>query len=306
MSEKAKYVVACDFDGWITNTRPGGKNFYNAYVNSLNRSLGLISPDERQLGRTFVNRGLEQVYEKPGVYGWEIDGKIVAPAETDPFTLTRAAAQIAFGLMRMETRIELPSKKYESILMDTAYQEAYPESGVHFRDGALSFIETFYGPKKHPRFNLPFITNSNTKEVRRKLTLLLQSDESGVKPEEVVIIGDAKKQKLGSDKSIQIPGVPRPIYVDRKQYRETLDEIDADGVTGDTIEMDILPALLLGLNAIWMDSSIDGPIILTDEVIPSKSKFLQIEGEFLKSQDNVQIVTALGQAAQAIMSFSGS
>jgi hypothetical protein len=325
MAEKPRFVIACDFDGWITDLRKDAKGYYNRYVEAFGDHVQQIFPGyDKRLTRPLMNMGLDHVYKHPGAYGWDIDGKgtVVAAAESDPYQLTKAAAQIAIGLLGT-AGLTLPKDKTVNDFLNGVFQEAYAKSEAHFRgednlkDGekpeALTFIETMMAHKDE--VELVFTTNSKTDEVKNKLGILFERYKSDLKVEDIRVQGDAKKQvkdddglKHLPDNTLSIPGIPRTIYTGRKQYVETIRKLHADLATGDNIEMDILPMLAIGRMAMWMDTTVDGPYILADEV-PVPEDYvnpLAVERDYLlrRYPEQFNVVTSLGQATQAILALA--
>lgn len=342
-----KFVVACDFDGFLTDPKTGAKSFYEAYIKAFAKSLKI----DPHVARFFLNQGLSQVYNEPGKHGWEINPDaewnksnqkfIVSPAEADPYQLTKAAAQVALRFMDEDTQGKYNHKKREAIeriyqndqsrppkkrryngkkptinsLLSEVFSEAYPQSEFEFRKGAYEFIERFFGKDKDKDIELVFVTNSGTESVKRKLQQLLQEHNSEIDIESIRIKGDAKKEDLGSDNSISIPGIEeRSIYVDRTTYAKILKDIKADVVTGDNAEMDISiifskAIAMLGLRAIFMDTSKD-KVVLTDEINPpAENKTIAAERAYLEKSKKVTVVeasesNALGLAAEAIASLA--
>lgn len=325
MAENPKFVVACDFDGWITDLRKDAKGYYNRYAEAFGNHVQKAFPGfNTKLARPLLNMGLDHVYKNPGVYGWDIDGKgtVVAAAESDPYQLTKAAAQIAIGLLGT-AGLTLPKGTTVNDFLNGVFQEAYAKSEAHFRgednlkDGekpeALTFIETMMAHKDE--VELVFTTNSKTDEVKNKLGILFERYKSELKVEDIRVQGDAKKQvrdddglKHLPDNTVYIPGIPRTIYTGRKQYVETIRNLHASLATGDNIEMDILPMLAIGRMAMWFDTTSEGPYVLTDEV-PVPENYvnpLAVERDFLKKQypELFSVVTSLGQATQAILAMA--
>ncbi len=307
MPERPKFTVACDFDGFMTNLIPGAKEYYDAYVKAFGKRFKTLNPNfDEEEARYYLNAGLRTVYRQPGRHGWDNDGKKVAHAESDPTQLAKAAGQIALDYLGMQHKYKTPSKKDVNKFLGEVFEEAYKLDPI-FREGALEFIEKL---KENPNIRLIFVTNSKPDAVKEKLKLLLATRKTNLKLEDIEVIADAKKQDV-DDKwkkvkaFIRIPGIPGKIFTRRKQYGETLIREDADMATGDNAVLDIITPALMGLYTLLLDTDAldNGPIILTDEVIPpKKSKNVRkIERDYIEKKFGTMVFTELGLAAQAII-----
>lgn len=239
--------VVLDFDGTFTDVEEEARPFvpvFKRYIADL-------------LGHAHVNKEWKQheaaILAEPQKYGWEFDGKIIAPATADPYLLCTNVAQHLFDDAHI-----LGDVMVRTAVCQALYKLAYSQhSGRAFKPEAKPTLEALV------KTGLPIFvaTNSDPKAVGEKLDALEFKGR-----ERIVIHGDAMKYVLETQASApsdprfekvpateRIPGCSRPIYLRRSRYFDVLRKIAAEAaaqleemlVCGDVYELDLaLPAAL--------------------------------------------------------------
>ncbi|HEX9008196.1 MAG TPA: hypothetical protein VF837_02970 [Patescibacteria group bacterium] len=219
--------IVTDFDGTVTDVQREAESFYCTYVCELANKIHL---NENDLDELMENAKL-QILKNPGLYGWIVDGVIVAPGTADPYLFTQSAARIVLESLKGKN---IPPQEEWEALFNELFALAYPRAGVYFRPWALEYIRTLDN-----RAELVVVTNSSTTSVTKKLAILLGDDQN------IRVLGNAKKFKLDPTWE-EVPekytpkGFPRPVYLRRKMYADIFTLLgDVDGVCGDIWELDL-------------------------------------------------------------------
>ncbi len=231
-----------DFDGVYTEAI--GDEYEQVWGRIFSQRLGMPFTDLWPL----VEFARLQVLAHPESYGWEDDGKIVAPA-TDRFIVMNCVVPIVMSVLR-----DMPNHplRWDTIniytLTEDLYQTCYQAGQAKFKAGAREFIE-----EQHRTGKFVIVTNSKMDSVSRKLEKLMGPDNG------IIVIGDALKNKIAANSpSITISGLARPVYWDRPFYSEILRALVQDTkegvVIGDVTELDLIPALSMGLNGVLVKS----------------------------------------------------
>ena len=239
--------VVLDFDGTFTDVEEEARPFvqvFKRYVADL-------------LGHAHVNKEWKQheaaILADPQKYGWEFDGKIIAPATADPYLLCTNVAQHLFDDAHI-----LGDLMVRTTVCQALYKLAYSQhSGRAFKAEAKPTLEALV------QTGLPIFiaTNSDPNAVGEKLDALAFNGR-----EQIKVHGDAMKYVLETPESSRsdplfdavpatqrVPGCPRPIYLRRPRYFDVLRKIGAEAraqpdemlVCGDVYELDLaLPAAL--------------------------------------------------------------
>lgn len=236
--------VVLDFDGTFTDAFAEGAPFVDAYRAELGDLLG------RPIDADWA-RAQAEITAKPDVFGWEIGGRVVAPATVDPYVLTTTIAQLVLagaGVLRD------PSTR--SAVLQALYHQAYGATKTVFRPEARDVLEALLAR------GLPVtvVTNSSTEAVAKKL------DALGARGRERVrVLGGAQKFVLADPdggaalwgdvpEELRLAGLARPILLRRGRYldslRATFEAADATArealVCGDVFELDLALPLALG------------------------------------------------------------
>jgi phosphoglycolate phosphatase-like HAD superfamily hydrolase len=236
--------VVLDFDGTFTDVTAEGVPF----VQHFRRRLSEV------LGRDVMEGGWAQVEHEVATsseeHGWEVGGRIVAPALADPYLLANFVAR------RLCDRLGvLPDKAERAKLLDTLYREAYAQVGMAFKPEAKEVLEALLDT------GLPVhvVTNAHTDTVEAKLTKLAPRGR-----ERLRVSGDARKfliEEPATTDSVftalpettQAAPLVRPIHLRRGRYYEALRRIWSETdtspettlVAGDIYELDLaMPAAL--------------------------------------------------------------
>jgi phosphoglycolate phosphatase-like HAD superfamily hydrolase len=239
--------VVLDFDGTFTDVAAEGAPFVRHFKSHLARMLG---QDEGTLEDVWRQEEAA-VLAGAHAFGWDVGGRVVAPATADPYLLSNCVAR---QLMSRSGMFKEPSERHEAL--QTLYREAYKLTGMAFKAEAKEVLEALLDT------GLPIwvVTNAHTDLVDAKLTKLAPRGR-----ERLMVKGDARKYLIEDPQpvdarfaavpeSIQFDGLlPRPVFLRRGKYYEALRDIwsqtgtgpESTLVAGDIYELDLaLPAAL--------------------------------------------------------------
>jgi phosphoglycolate phosphatase-like HAD superfamily hydrolase len=239
--------VVLDFDGTFTDVAAEGAPFVRHFKNHLAQLLG------REEGALEADWLQEEAAVLAGAhaFGWDVGGRVVAPATADPYLLSNCVARQLMSRFGVLTE---PSERHEAL--QELYREAYKLTGMAFKPEAKEVLEALLAT------GLPIwvVTNAHTDLVDAKLTKLAPRGRERLK-----VKGDARKYLIEDPQpsdarfaalpeSISFDGLlPRPVYLRRGRYYEALRDIwmetgtapEATLVAGDIYELDLaLPAAL--------------------------------------------------------------
>jgi FMN phosphatase YigB (HAD superfamily) len=235
-------LVVLDFDGTFTLVDEEAASFLEGFRADLSVRVG------RPLDDLFAEVEAE-VKAAPERFGWEHEGRIVAPAHADPYVLASTVGQ---GILERVTDLDGVARR---AVLDALYRTHYPRSGCVFRPDAKAVAEALLaGPA-----SVAVVTNSLTAHVEAKLDAL---DPEG--RERLAILGDAKKFVVAEGTSprireipetLSLPGLPRPVYLHRGLYLDVLEALMAQHgarpettlVCGDIYELDLAMPAALGM-----------------------------------------------------------
>ena len=236
--------VVLDFDGTFTDAAAEGAPFVQHFRRRLSEELGR---DVMEAGWADVEAGVLASNEE---HGWEVGGRIVAPATADPYLLANFVAR------RLCDRLGVMQDKAErAALLDTLYREAYAQVGMAFKPEAKEVLEALLDT------GLPVhvVTNAHTATVEAKLTKLAPRGR-----ERLRVSGDARKFLIepattqdaifgALSETTRAEALVRPIHLRRGRYYDALRRIwnetdtspETTLVAGDIFELDLaLPAAL--------------------------------------------------------------
>ncbi|QRN98270.1 HAD family hydrolase [Archangium violaceum] len=237
--------VVLDFDGTFTDVVAEGAPFVEHFRRRLSEVLGR---DVMEAGWAGVEA---EVVSSSEEHGWEVGGRVVAPAVADPYLLSNFVARRLCDKLGV-----LPDKAERAKLLDDLYREAYARTAMAFKPEAKEVLEALLDT------GLPVhvVTNAHTDAVEAKLTKLAPRGR-----ERLRVSGDARKFLIESPATPDavFDAVPdttrvegalvRPIYLRRGRYYEALRRIWSETdtspettlVAGDIFELDLaLPAAL--------------------------------------------------------------
>ncbi|MBN1208913.1 MAG: HAD family hydrolase [Myxococcaceae bacterium] len=239
--------VVLDFDGTFTDVVAEGmpfvRHFKSRLADLLERAPGALEADWRE-EEAAVIAGAH-------AFGWDIGGRVVAPAIADPYLLSNAVARqlmVRYGM--------LPNPAMRDAALQELYREAYKLTGTAFKPEAKEVLEALLAT------GLPvwIVTNAHTDLVDAKLDRLAPKGR-----ERLRVKGDARKYIIQepepTDARFSVlpesldfaPLLQRPVYLQRGKYYEALRAIwgetgtgpEATLVAGDIYELDLaLPAAL--------------------------------------------------------------
>ncbi len=235
--------VVLDLDGTFTDLAEEAPSFQAAFPRLVADLVG------KDLGAAWAEAE-RQVHALSPELGWTVEGKVVAPADADPYILASCAAQLLFDRFLL-----LADPGLRSDVTSALYRRAYQHTGAAFRPDAKVVLEALLDRVPHVRF----VTNAAEDAAQRKLASLAPR---GL--ERLGVRGDARKFLIGAAstpdarfekivKSKQIPGLTRPLLLERGRYfdalaaiwRETGSRPETTLVCGDIYELDLaLPAEL--------------------------------------------------------------
>jgi hypothetical protein len=263
---KAKKIF--DFDGFITNENLEARPFVEKFLELYKKESKLNQDDMN----TVLEHGMTKALSDPKA-GWNMNGKIVAPATSSEYVFYTTIFQMLYsealsGDLPKELAELAPAiKKVDNNKMQEIYKEAYKSSATKLREGAEDFLN------KH--IDAVIVTNSDPAKVNEKLKTI------GLGDGKIRLYGNAKKflvteQIPGVPETFEHPELPRPVYLWRGNYKRVLDEIcrGAPATTcGDVWELDNALPSALGYRTIILDNALGDELIgMTDyekKIIPT-------------------------------------
>jgi phosphoglycolate phosphatase-like HAD superfamily hydrolase len=236
--------VVLDFDGTFTDVVAEGEPFVQYFREQLGELLGRVVVE----GWREVE---EEVLASTEEHGWEVGGRVVAPATADPYLLANFVARRLCDRHGL-----LPDREERAELLTRLYRVAYARVGTTFKSEAKEVLEALLDT------GLPVfvVTNSHTDVVETKLDELAPRGR-----ERLRVHGDARKFLIGPPPSpdalfdalpevMRVEGaLVRPIYLRRGFYYDALRQLwqrtdtspETTLVAGDIFELDLaLPAAL--------------------------------------------------------------
>lgn len=247
-----KKKIILDFDGTLTDTNKEAKPYLEKFIALFSEQTGYQ-----------VSRLDEQVEERRGEIlkdphrGWEVNGKIVAPAHADPYVLNYTIYMELMDKYDIDKCYNLPPTIQEKeAFLSSLFHECYPFADTVFKPGAKEFLE-----RVSCEYDVVIVTNSKMDAVQNKLAKLGKFD--------IPIIGNAQKY-LVDDAFVELPefieiqGLPRPVLLRRKAYKVVLDDLMEEGFTpenttviGDIFELDLALPNYLGYRTVLFNSTDD-------------------------------------------------
>jgi len=264
-------AIACvvlDFDGTFTDVAAESAPFLRHFRQGLAAALGedLEAAWEEEVAA--LRAGADAL-------GWDLGGRVVAPATADPYlTATCAAHRLMqrFGQGQDEAR--------RSDVVQKLYREAYAHSATAFKPEAKEVLEALVAT------GLPVtvVTNAHTDLVEKKLDQLAPKGREKLK-----VSGDARKFLLDPPDApdTRFTAVPetqtldgvlrRPVYLRRGRYFEALKRVwETTGTTpeetlvaGDIYELDLALPAALGAHV---------QLVARDNVLPYELKAMELLG----------------------------
>jgi FMN phosphatase YigB (HAD superfamily) len=239
-------LIVLDFDGTFTDVEAEAEPFVGVFRGALLDLLGF------PITTPLWDRTAAVVRADPVRFGWEFEGRIVAPADADPYILCTCVAQELFrGTGR------LGDVDIRAGILQVLYGHAYKATRSVFRPDAREVMDALLGGRRP----VAVVTNSDEGHVRAKLEKLLGARAAGVE-----VVGGARKFVLAptaepsepferAPDELRIPGFDRPMLVKRGRYHDALLRVmRTHGVTrfedvlvvGDILELDLVLPVALG------------------------------------------------------------
>ena len=239
--------VVLDFDGTFTDVAAEGAPFVRHFKSHFAELVGKDLPSVEAAW----DKEEAAVLAGAQAFGWDVGGRVVAPATADPYLLSNCVARQLMGRMGV---LPDPADRHEAL--QTLYRESYKLTGTAFKPEAKEVLEALLAT------GLPVwvVTNAHTDLVDAKLDRLAPKGR-----ERLQVKGDARKYIIDEaqpadarfkavPESISFDGLlPRPVYLRRGRYYEALRDIwsltgtgpESTLVAGDIYELDLaLPAAL--------------------------------------------------------------
>jgi FMN phosphatase YigB (HAD superfamily) len=241
--------ILLDFDGTFTRVDDEAAPFVRGFREELEQSVGAALAES-------WDQVANDVLSEPDKFGWENDGRIVAPAHADPYILATTVGQVLLE------RAGIRERAQRTEILQGLYASNYPKSDIVFRSDAKRVVEAVLSTGR-PVY---VITNSKTEHVIEKIRKL--APRGG---EHLVVRGDAKKFVIAEPdrapkeewaerwaalpESITVAGLARPVYLRRGHYfdaiRRVLEETGVAPeqaiVCGDIWELDLAMPAAMGL-----------------------------------------------------------
>ncbi len=245
--------VVVDFDGTFTDVEADAAEFESCF------QAEVAAVVERDVAQAWREERAE-IAAHPEQYGWVYNGVVVAPANADPYIRTTSVAQRVFDRFGA-----LREKDARAATVQAFYKKSYERTKTAFRPDAREVLEALVAS------GLPLfvVTNAAPDVVARKLETLAPRGR-----ERINVRGDARKYVLEAPKvpdarfdalpqTRQLPGLPRPIYLRRGPYYETLRSIwEQTGTSpeetilcGDIFELDLAMPSALGVRIHLVEGS---------------------------------------------------
>lgn len=244
--------VVLDFDGTFTDVEREAEPFVSAYVAAIADLLG------RDVSEMWQRHAAE-IALHPDRYGWSYEGRIVAPADADPYIRATTIAQRVFD----EARV-LQSPETRETIAESLFHMAYRQTRTAFRPGARETVEAILA-SGIPTY---VVTNARTDVVTRKLGELAPRGGEALR-----IVGNARKFALDepTERDVrfdavpttrELPGLGRPVFPRRGRYFDALAQIWRDTgataettfVCGDIYELDLTLPIELGAHVHLLSS----------------------------------------------------
>ncbi len=241
-------LLILDFDGTMTDAEREGAPYREGYLDDLAILTGLPAEDIRQLAERFE----AQVAAEQGRFGWDFNGRIVAPAGVDPYLRVMPVARMILDEVGI-----FPDRASRNRLLDgILYKYNYPKTHTAFRPGAYALLSNL-----RERVEAYVVTNSHTQPVQGKIRRLAEEAGAAGSLDWLVerVHGSARKYIIDDDftavpEALSRPGLDRPVLLRRRLYFEALDALRRRHgaswsdvvVVGDIFELDLCLPVALG------------------------------------------------------------
>jgi hydroxymethylpyrimidine pyrophosphatase-like HAD family hydrolase len=287
-------LLILDFDGTLTNAEEEGKNYRRGYL----EDIALLADIDTETVFAWAEELEQKILSNADQYGWNFNGKIVAPACVDPYLRIMPISRMIFDRVGVYTDLNERDRLLDRIL----YKYNYQKTTTAFRTGAADFFRHTRTLEKEPKEGQKLftcvVTNSHTTPVQKKISLL--GEQSGNDFDWLVkrVHGSARKYVIDESctelsESLSIPNLSRPIYLRRKLYFDRIQSLQKEyGVSwkqttvfGDIFELDLAVPLACGARV----------ALMTNKFTP------QYEKDFLHAHERGAVHSSLQEALNWIM-----
>ena len=282
-------LLILDFDGTLTNAEEEGKSYRTGYL----EDVALLADIEVSTALEWAEELEQEILSNADQYGWNFNGKIVAPACVDPYLRIMPISRMIFDRAGVYTNLSERDRLLDRIL----YKYNYQKTTTAFRNGAAQFFHEAYKLEQEreegSKLFTCVVTNSHTKPVQQKIKLL--GEQSGFDFDWLVerVHGSARKYVIDESfehmtESLSIPNLSRPIYLRRKLYYDRIQSLQEEyGVSweqttvfGDIFELDLAVPLACGSKV----------ALMTNEFTP------QYEKDYLSTHERGAVHSSLQEA----------
>ncbi len=240
-------LLVLDFDGTMTDAEVEGVPFRLGYLEDVSLLCGLRLEEVLTLAEAFE----VEVDDNAHAYGWDFEGRIVAPASVDPYLRMMPVARMIFD----HTQTLMDPRDRNRLLGAVLYKYNYQKTQDAFRPGALDVLQSL---KATP---LRVVTQSPTDLVREKLRRFGARADGSCALDWLLprVHGSVKKYQLDDTftdvpEAMTLPGLARPVWLRRVDYHRMLAALLHDEgcgwddlvVVGDIFELDLSLPLALG------------------------------------------------------------
>lgn len=266
-------LVVWDFDGTVTDAEEEGKPYREGFLADLATLTGKPVEHITELATGFESTVAADPNSHGFIYNDRGQEKIVAPSRVDPYLRMAPVARMIFATLG----IVLPPAFQHNLFTRLLYRYNYAKTQPIFRrDAYNTLVEVGL---KASSF---VVTNSDKERVSEKIRQLAVERCEPFSLDPLIanrLRGDAQKfvDESGSipgiPESIQLPGLERSVFVQRKHYYRVLDELRAAAdvaweemmVIGDIFELDLALPYVLGCRVV---------LIANDHTPPYETKFV--------------------------------
>ena len=241
-------LLILDFDGTLTNAEEEGKNYRDGYI----RDIALLADISEEEAFRLAARFEKEIVVNADAYGWNFNGKIVAPASVDPYLRIMPISRMIFDHVGAFKNLDERDRLLDRIL----YKYNYQKTTTAFRDGAAEFFASL---SQKEGTETCIVTNSHTEPVQEKVRILGKNSNNNFDWLVERVYGSARKYIIADDftaiqESLSIANLSRPIYLRRQLYFERIlgliERFDSSWentvVLGDIFELDLCVPLACG------------------------------------------------------------
>ena len=287
-------LLILDFDGTLTNAEEEGKNYRTGYL----EDVALLADIDQATVFAWAAEFEHQILTNADQYGWNFNGKIVAPACVDPYLRIMPISRMIFDRVGAYTNTEERDRILDRIL----YKYNYQKTTTSFRTGAAEFFQRARTLEENmaegEKLFTCVVTNSHTTPVQQKIAILAEQHSSNFDWLIERVHGSARKYVIDEEytalpESLSVPNLSRPIYLRRKLYFDRIVDIqqrfavdwEHTTVFGDIFELDLAVPLACGARV----------ALMTNEFTP------QYEQDYLHSHERGAVHNNLNEALDWIV-----